>query len=69
MSHMAAVFARQSDHSSFDEGADACDLPQNRLAPRHEPVFIRFFDYHYWTVLLRANKSNKNMRRDNIYLT
>lgn len=69
MGHMAAVFARQFDHSSLDERADAGDLPQDRLSPRHEPVLIGFCGIHNWTVLLRANKCNKKRACDSIFLS
>jgi hypothetical protein len=38
MRHVTAVLSRQSYKSSFDERADTGDLPQERLAPRHEPI-------------------------------
>jgi len=66
--HMAAVFSRQSYQCSFDERADAGDLPQDRLAPRHEPIFDGFSGFHDWTVFLRANKSNKKRACDKIFL-
>lgn len=68
MRHMAAVFSRQFDQCPFDERADVGDLPQNRLPPRHEPVFTCFYEFHVWTVLLRANKSNKKRACDNIFI-
>jgi hypothetical protein len=66
MSHMAAVPSRQFDQSSFDERAYFGDLPQNRLAPRHEPVFGSFYVVHIWTVLIRANNCNKKSACDDI---
>ena len=46
MRHMAAVLARQFYEGAFDERADSGDLPQERLAPRHEPIFRGFGRIH-----------------------
>ena len=67
MRHMAAVLARQSDQCSFDKRPDTDDLPQSRLAPRHEPILDGFCVFHDWTVLLRANYCNKKSACDNIF--
>ena len=59
MRHMVAVFARHSYQCSFDERADAGDLPQDRLAPRHEPIFAGVGGFHAWNVHLRINLATK----------
>lgn len=64
MCHMPAVFARQFDQCAFDERADLGDLPQDRLAPRHEPILHGYCVVHNWTVLLRANSGNKKSACD-----
>ena len=46
MRHVTAVLARQFHQCSFDERADTGDLPQDRLAPRHEPIFGGFIGFH-----------------------
>jgi hypothetical protein len=46
MGHMPAVFARQFDQCTFDERPDLGDLPQGRLAPRHEPIVDGFCVVH-----------------------
>ena len=66
MCHVAAVLARQSYQCSFDERAYAGDLPQDRLAPRHEPISDGLSWSHAWPVLLRATYCNKNNACDNI---
>lgn len=69
MRHMAAVFARQFNHSSFDKRGDSGNLPQICHTPRHEPVFRRFCGVHIWTVLIRANNCNKKSAWDSIFLS
>lgn len=44
---MTTVLTRQFYKSSFDKRADVGDLPQNRLSPRHEPIFGLFRGVHY----------------------
>jgi hypothetical protein len=44
--HMAAILVRHFYECSFDKRADSGDLPQDRLAPRHEPVFYGFYGLH-----------------------
>lgn len=68
MCHMAAIFARHTNERSFDERADIGDLPQDRLAPRHEPVLAGFCAIHTWTVYIRANNATKKSACDNFFL-
>ena len=68
MRHVPAVFARQPDQCSFAERAEVGDLPQDRLAPRHEPIPDGFCAIHSWTVLLQSNKGNKKTAGDDILL-
>jgi hypothetical protein len=69
MRHVTTVLSRQFYKSSFDERADAGDLPQERLAPRHEPILWIFCGVHGWTVYIRANICNKKSACDNIFLS
>jgi hypothetical protein len=46
MRHVPALFVRPFDQRSFDKRADIGDLPQERLAPRHEPVPDGFLLIH-----------------------
>lgn len=43
---MTTVLARQFHQSSFDKRADVGNLPQDRLSPRHEPIFGLFCGVH-----------------------
>jgi len=65
MGHMATVLARQFHQGSFDKRADIGDLPQDRLAPRHEPIFRALYGLHGWTVLIHARIGNKKSACDN----
>ena len=67
MGHMAAVLARQFHQCSFDERADTGDLPQDRLAPRHEPILTGFVAFMIRLYYIRANNSNKKSACDNIF--
>jgi hypothetical protein len=69
MRHVATVFSRHFDKCSFDERADTGDLPQERLAPRHEPILGVLCSVHGWTVYIRANICNKKSACDNIFLS
>ena len=45
--HVAASFMRHFHQRSFDEWPDLSNLPQDRLAPFHEPVFNWFLRFHF----------------------